>query len=75
MGKLVQYTDLSWYPTESIRREYRRTIYDDGMVGYEPITETDRSYSSVELTEGRCYDQLFNSMECQRKRNERRSDA
>lgn len=28
---LEQHTDLNWYPTDAIRREYRRTIYSDGM--------------------------------------------
>ena len=69
MSKLVQYTDLNWYPSEGIRREYRRSVYSDGVVVYDIITETDKSYGSVELTEGQYYNRLWHAMECQRKRS------
>ena len=75
MGNFEQHTDLNWYPTERIRREYRRTIYGDGMVIYDLITETDRRYASVELTEERYYERLSKAMECQRKMKEWRSDV
>lgn len=75
MSKLEQHTDLNWYPTEGFRREYRRTVYGDGMVTYDLITETDRRYSSVEVTEERYYELLYKAKESQRKKNARRSDA
>ena len=70
MSKLEQHTDLNWYPTDAIRREYRRTIYSDGMVIYDLISETDTRYNSVELTEEQYYKRLAKAIECQRKRAE-----
>ena len=47
MRNLEQYTDFTFYPSNGMRREYRRTVYRDGMVIYDRITETDNYYGCV----------------------------
>ena len=74
MSKLEQHSDFTWYPSEGIRHEFRRTIYCDGVVIYNFITETDNFYDALEVTEGQYYDGLSNARAHQRKMNARRSD-
>lgn len=73
MSMLEQHTDLSWYPSEGIRREYRRTVYGDGTVVYDLITETDRRYDSVELSAAQYHERLSKALKFQRKKNEKAS--
>lgn len=67
MSNLVQHIDLDYYPTKSIRRQYRRTVYPDGLITYDLVSESDTFYDTVELTEGLYYKRLYDAMEHQRK--------
>ena len=67
MSMLEQHTDLNCYPCEGIRREYRRTVYGDGTVVYDMITETDKRYDSVELSAAQYHERLSKAMKYQRK--------
>lgn len=67
MSKLEQHSEFTWYPSEGIRHEFRRTIYCDGVVIYDFITETDTLYDALEVTAGQYYYGLSKAMEYQRK--------